>query len=70
MTHYRLTLQEHQTARGSYVDPDRYREGHRDYMPEIACHNGSAHAHKDSSRDWSLVDCPACLAHRPTQAGD
>lgn len=24
--HYMMTLEEHRTARGGYVDPDRYRE--------------------------------------------
>jgi len=62
MTHYAMTHAEHEAARGSYVDPDRYREGHRDYMPEMICRTGDGHAHKDCTRDWSKVDCLACLA--------
>ena len=65
MTHYAMTHAEHEAARGSYVDPDRYREGHRDYMPEMICRTGSGHAHKDCTRDWRNVDCPACLLHHP-----
>lgn len=63
--HYRMTLDEHRAARGSYVDPDRYRVGHRDYMPEMACRTGDGHAHKSSSRDWAEVTCSRCLGMRP-----
>lgn len=62
MTHYQMTLAEHETARGSYVDPDRYKAGHRDYMPEMLCRTGDGHAYKDATRDWSKVTCLDCLA--------
>lgn len=66
MTHFRMTLQEHIAALGGrYVDPARYDDRHRDYMPEMLCRTGDGHAHKDSSRDWGKVTCAACLAKRP-----
>jgi hypothetical protein len=63
MMHYRMTLDEHRLARGSYVDPDRYREGHRDYRPEMLCRTGDGHA--VGTRDWFKVTCERCLEHRP-----
>lgn len=65
-THYAMTHAEHEAARGSYVDPDRYREGHRDYMPEMICRTGDGHAHKDCTRNWRDVDCIDCLKHHPS----
>ncbi len=60
MMHYHLTLQEHEAARGGYVDPDRYREGHRDYMPEMLCRTGDGHA--KGTRDIQAVTCDVCIA--------
>lgn len=60
-THYRMTFQEHRQQRGSYVDPDRYKPGHRDYQPEMLCHTGDGHAHMRSTRNRVAVTCPACL---------
>lgn len=57
--HYMMTLDEHRTERGSYVDPDRYREGHRDYRPEMICHTGDGHA--KGTRKWQEVTCDRCL---------
>lgn len=59
MTHYQLTLQEHRAARVGYVDPDRYRPGHRDYHPEMLCRTGDGHA--QGTRDIGKVTCPRCL---------
>lgn len=60
--HFVMTLQEHLAARGSYVDPDRYREGHRDYSPEMLCLTGGFHAY--GTRDWTKVTCPDCLKRK------
>lgn len=60
VTHYALTLEEHQRERGSYVDPDRYKPGHRDYQPEMLCHTGDGHAR--GTRNKAAVTCPACLS--------
>ena len=66
MIHYHMTLDEHRATRlMGYVDPDRYREGHRDYQPEMICRTGDGHAWKNSTRDWAKVTCPACLARKP-----
>lgn len=65
MLHYAMTLDEHRAARGSYVDPDRYREGHRDYQPEMICRTGDGHA--KGIRDWSKVDCPHCLDRKESK---
>ncbi len=62
MIHYKMTHQEHEAARGSYVDPDRYKEGHRDYQPEMLCRTGDGHAR--GTRDLSKVDCHYCLARK------
>lgn len=62
MIHYMMTLEEHRAARGSYVDPDRYRVGHRDYHPEMLCRTGDGHA--KGARDWPAVTCRACLAKK------
>lgn len=59
MLHYQMTHDEHTAARGSYVDPDRYRVGHRDYQPEMICRTGDGHA--KGTRDRSAVTCPRCL---------
>lgn len=56
--HYQMTLQEHIASRGGYVDPDRYRIGHRDYQPQMLCNTGDGHA--VGSRDWEKVTCEAC----------
>lgn len=59
-THYEMTLDEYRKAvNGEYVDPDRYRKGHRDYSPEMLCRTGDAHAR--GTRIKARVDCPACL---------
>jgi len=58
--HYQMTLDEHRAARGGrYVDPDRYREHHRDFRPEMLCLTGDGHA--KGTRDRAKVDCPRCL---------
>lgn len=58
--HYVLTLQEHvATNGGRYVDPDRYREGHRDYSPEMLCGHGGFHAF--GTRDEKAVTCDRCV---------
>lgn len=59
VTHYQMTLEEHLQQRGSYVDPDRYKPGHRDYQPEMLCHTGDGHAR--GARNKAAVTCPACL---------
>jgi hypothetical protein len=59
MMHYQMTLEEHRVARGSYVDPDRYRPDHKDYQPEMLCRTGDGHA--EGTRDQAKVDCPRCL---------
>lgn len=58
LTHYQMTLDEHRQQRGSYVDPDRYKPGHRDYRPEMLCHTGDGHA--QGTRNRPAVTCPAC----------
>lgn len=68
MIHRTMTWQEHRAARGSYVDPDRYREGHRDYRPEMVCRTGDGHAR--GTRDWSAVTCGQCLKHKPATPSD
>lgn len=66
--HFVMTLQEHLAAIGGrYVDPDNYREGHRDYSPEMICRTGQFHAF--GSRDWSRVTCDRCLTHKPASKG-
>jgi len=60
VTHYAMTLKEHTRERGSYVDPDRYTPGHRDFRPEMLCHTGDGHAR--GTRIRGAVTCPACCA--------
>jgi hypothetical protein len=60
LTHYEMKEKEHQQQRGSYVDPDRYKPGHRDYQPEMLCHTGDGHAR--GTRVKRAVTCPACLS--------
>ena len=58
--HYEMTREELTTYRGGcYVDPDRYKPGHRDYQPEMLCHTGEAGA--AGTRNKGAVTCPACL---------
>lgn len=60
--HYQMTFEEfkaYRKATGGYADPDRYRGGHKDYMPEMLCHTGQAHA--VGTRVKSRVTCPSCL---------
>lgn len=57
--HYELTHQEHEAKRGSYVDPNRYRKGHRDYQPEMLCLTCDGHA--VGTRDFSKVTCERCI---------
>jgi hypothetical protein len=72
VTHYEMTLEEHRAERGSYVDPDRYKPGHRDFQPEMLCHTGDGHA--VGTRNKAAVTCSACRrlmkeAHRCTVSG-
>lgn len=61
LMHYEMDHQEHMGAKGGgYVDPSRYREGHRDYHPEMLCRTGDGHA--KGTRNKGAVTCPACLA--------
>lgn len=65
--HYVLEHAEHEGQRGSYVDPHRYKPGHRDYSPEMLCGHGGFHAF--GTRDRAAVTCPACAAKLPAPAG-
>lgn len=57
--HFQMDLQEHMAANGGqYVDPDRYRPGHRDYHPEMLCRTGDGHA--VGTRDKEKVTCERC----------
>lgn len=67
LVHYEMTLHEHRAERGTYVDPDRYRTGHRDFRPEMLCHTGDGHA--VGVRNWEWVTCPDCLKARLNARG-
>lgn len=63
VVHYQLTYDEHKVEKnGGYVDPARYREGNKDYHPEMLCLTGDGHA--KGVRDWSKVTCERCIAKR------
>jgi hypothetical protein len=59
MIHYRMTLNEHISARGSYVDPQRYQSSCQDYRPEMLCRTGDGHA--IGTRTKGSVTCDKCL---------
>lgn len=67
IVHHEMSREEHMNSTGGkYVDPDKYRKGHKDYHPAMSCKTGNGHA--KGTRSWDDVTCPKCLEQRPGRA--